>query len=467
MNLNVPVIPDTIVVHLGVPSAAAQNVTVPFSDYIKNVASSEIFPTWPESTLRANILAQISFALNRVYTEYYRSRGYNFDITNSTVYDQSFVNGREFFENIIRIVDDIFDDYIRRIGTVEPLFAQYCNGTTTVCDGLSQWGSAELGEQGMNSLDILKTYYGDDIEIVTNAPIANVTESYPVPPLRVGSRNDKVRTVQIRLNRVSTNYPAIPKIYPEDGIFGYATEQAVRKFQEIFNLTADGVVGKQTWNELTRVWAGVKQLSELTSEGVGYEEITLQYTQTISPGDAGVRVLVMQHYLDFIAQYETSINAPTMTGTYDDQTVQSVESFEKLYGLPVDSNVNEVTWNAIYDVYTGIIDSLPDSAFVGTVRPYPGVPLRQGATGPYVEDLQEYLNVIASVYTNIPTVTVDGVYGAGTRAAVEAFQSTFGLPVTGIADLRTWQVIGEQYSNIEGGRMRSTGQFPGYEVGAS
>ncbi|MCI8590687.1 MAG: spore cortex-lytic protein [Clostridiales bacterium] len=467
MNLNVPVIPETITVHLGPPNSAAQNVTVPFSDYIKNVASSEIFPTWPESTLRANILAQVSFALNRVYTEYYRSRGYDFDITNSTAYDQSFVNGREFFQNIIEIVDDVFDDYIRRKGTVEPLFAQYCNGTTTTCDGLSQWGSVSLGDQGLNSLEILQAYYGDDIEIVTGAPVANVTESYPDPPLRVGSRNDKVRTVQVRLNRVSTNYPAIPKIYPEDGIFGFETEQAVRKFQEIFNLNVDGMVGKQTWNELTRVWTGVKQLAELTSEGVGYEEVVLQYTQTISPGDSGVRVLVMQHYLDFIAQYENSIAAPTMTGVYDDQTVLAVQSFQKLYGLPVDSNVDENTWNAIYDVYIGIVDSLPDSAFVGTIRPYPGVPLRQGATGPYVEDLQEYLNVIGSVYTQIPNLTVDGQYGSATKNAVEIFQETFGIPVTGIVDLQTWRVLGDQYSDIEGGRMRSTGQYPGYEVGAT
>ena len=164
-----PVIPEYITVHLGEPDESAQNVTVSFPDYIKNVASSEIYPTWPESALRANILAQISFALNRVYTEYYRSRGYDFDITNSTAFDQSFVYGRDIFENISQIVDEIFNDYLVREGNIEPLFAVYCNGTTVTCDGLSQWGSVELANQGLVPYDILRNYYGDDIQIISNA----------------------------------------------------------------------------------------------------------------------------------------------------------------------------------------------------------------------------------------------------------------------------------------------------------
>ncbi len=164
------------------------NVTVSFTDYVKNVASSEIYPTWDESALRANILAIISFALNRVYTEFYRSRGYNFDITNSTAYDQAFVNGRNTFENIDAIVDDIFNSYIRRQGFVEPLAAKFCNGTTVTCEGLSQWGSQSLAEQGYNSVDILRSYYGDDIEIVANAPVQGLVQSYPGTPLRRGSK---------------------------------------------------------------------------------------------------------------------------------------------------------------------------------------------------------------------------------------------------------------------------------------
>ena len=240
-----PYVPQRITVHLGTPSSSAQNVTVNFIDYVKNVASSEIYPTWDESALRANILAIVSFALNRVYTEFYRSRGYDFDITNSTAYDQYFVNGRSYFSNISRIADELFNDYLRRPGFVEPLAAKFCNGTTAVCEGLSQWGSQNLAEQGYSSTQILQSYYGN-VEIVTNAPIQNITSSYPGSPLRRGTSGPGVVTVQVMLNRISQSYPAIPKISLVDGIFGAQTEAAVRKFQEVFNLDVDGVVGRAT-----------------------------------------------------------------------------------------------------------------------------------------------------------------------------------------------------------------------------
>ena len=179
-----PFIPESITVHLGSPSSNAPNVTVSFSDYVKNVASSEIYPTWDEDALRANILAIVSFALNRVYTEFYRSRGYDFDITNSTAFDQYFVNGRSFFDNVSRIVDELFNDYLRRPGFVEPLAAKFCNGTTVTCEGLSQWGSQNLAQQGYNANQIIRSYYGN-VETVVNAPIRGNTSSYPGTPLRV------------------------------------------------------------------------------------------------------------------------------------------------------------------------------------------------------------------------------------------------------------------------------------------
>ncbi len=183
-----PYIPETITVHLGLPDQPAENVTVNFSDYIKNVASSEIYPTWPESAIRANIYAQISYALNRVYTEWYRSKGYDFDITNTTQYDQYFVKDREVFKNISRIVDEIFNNYVVREGSVSPLFTAYCNGTTSRCDGLSQWGTVTLAEQGYTPLEILQFYYGDDIAIIENAPIRPNVESYPGFPLKLGKQ---------------------------------------------------------------------------------------------------------------------------------------------------------------------------------------------------------------------------------------------------------------------------------------
>ena len=190
-----PYIPSTITVHLGLPDQWAENVTVSFPDYVKNVASSEIYPTWELSAIRANVLAIISFALNRVYTEFYPSRGYNFQITNTTAYDQKFIRGRSFFQSISAVVDEIFNDYIRRQGFVEPLSAKFCNGTTSTCDGLSQWGSQEMAQTGYNSMEILRHYYGDDIELVVNAPIQDITQSYPGSPLRLGSVGEEVAVV--------------------------------------------------------------------------------------------------------------------------------------------------------------------------------------------------------------------------------------------------------------------------------
>ncbi len=242
----IPFVPQNITVHLGTPTSDAANVTVSFADYVKNVASSEIYPTWEESALRANILAITSFALNRVYTEYYRSRGYDFDITNSTAFDQAFVNGRSIFENISRLVDDLFNDYLRRPEFVEPLAAKFCNGTTVTCEGLSQWGSQNLALEGYNSIEILRSYYGD-VETVVNAPIRGNRSSYPGTPLRVGSTGPNVVVIQASLNRISQNYPAIPKVPVADGIFGSKTEASVKAFQKIFDLTPDGIVGQNPW----------------------------------------------------------------------------------------------------------------------------------------------------------------------------------------------------------------------------
>ena len=222
-----PFIPAYITVHLGAPDSNAENVTVPFADYIKNVASSEIFPTWPESAVRANIYAQISYALNRYYTEYYRSRGYNFDITNSTTIDQSFVYGRDYFDNISRIVDELFNDYVVKGSSIEPYFTAYCDGREVDCEGLKHWGTVDLANQGYTPYEILQYYYGDDIGIVTNAPVQNSTIPSPERDLTLGAVGNDVQQVQIRLNRISKNYPSIPKVYPVDGVYDTATENAV------------------------------------------------------------------------------------------------------------------------------------------------------------------------------------------------------------------------------------------------
>ena len=214
-----PFIPNEITVHLGAPDADAPNVTVPFIDYIKNVASSELYPTWPENALRANIIAQVTFALNRIFTGYYRSRGYDFDITNSTTMDQAFVENRDIFENISNLVDELFNVYIKRDGSVEPIYALYCDGIQVQCDGMSQWGSEDLAEQGYTPFEILQYYYGDDIILNYNTPTQDIQDTYPGRVLRVGSVGNAVNVAQMWLNRISKNYPAIPKITELGGVY--------------------------------------------------------------------------------------------------------------------------------------------------------------------------------------------------------------------------------------------------------
>lgn len=348
-----PYIPQRITVHLGTPTSSAQNVTVNFIDYVKNVASSEIYPTWEESALRANILAIVSFALNRVYTEFYRSRGYDFDITNSTAYDQYFVNGRSYFSNISRIVDDLFNDYLRRPGFVEPLAAKFCNGTTAICEGLSQWGSQNLAQQGYSSTQILRSYYGN-VEIVNNAPIQNITSSYPGTPLRRGTTGPGVVTVQVMLNRISQSYPAIPKISTADGIFGAQTEAAVRKFQQVFNLEPDGIVGRATWYALVRYYTAVTSLSELRSQGQRFYANSWATTDPIEQGDRGIKVEHLQYMLSVLSAYIPEIPPIQIDGIFGSATRNAVLAAQRRFGLPQTGIVNFETWDEIYDQFSGI-----------------------------------------------------------------------------------------------------------------
>ncbi len=460
-----PYIPETITVHLGPPNVAAENVTVSFPDYINNVASSEIYLTWNESAIRANILAQISYALNRVYTEYYRSQNYDFDITNSTAVDQSFAKGRDIFENISRIVDDIFNVYIRRQGNIEPLFAQYCNGTTSTCEGLSQWGSQGLAEQGLDSVEILRRYYGDDIELVTNTPVEGIEISVPLRPLRRGSSGNDVLQVQTRLNRIATNYPAIPKIANVNGFFGQTTEDAVRRFQEIFNLTPDGIVGKATWYRIQYIYNGIKRLNQLDSEGLTLSDVSRQFPGVLREGDSGDFVRIIQLLLAFVSQYEESVPPLSVSGYYGPETAAAVRSFQQTYGLTPDGILGEQTYSQLYDVYERIIASIPPEQFTDTAIPFPGTELQLGDEGEDVALLQEYLNYIAGTYTAIPTVEVTGVFGVDTDEAVIAFQNLFGITPSGIVGILTWSAIADIYTELRLGNLVSPTQFPGYTVG--
>ena len=256
------VVPEYVVVHDGVPSdSSAPNYYVNYKEYIKNVASSEIYATWPESSIYANILAIMSFTLNRVYTEWYRNQGYNFTITSSTAYDQKWIRGRNTYENIDRLVDSIFLNFLSRPGVRQPIFTSYCDGQRVTCNGLSQWGSKYLGDEGYSAIEIIRYYYGSDMYINTAVSVSGVPSSFPGYNLTIGSSGEKVRQLQQQLNRIAQNYPAIPKV-TVDGIYGPRTAEAVRVFQRVFGLPQSGITDFPTWYEISRIYVGVSRISE-------------------------------------------------------------------------------------------------------------------------------------------------------------------------------------------------------------
>lgn len=259
------VVPETIIVHAGPPTdSSAPNYYVPYRDYIKNVASSEIYATWPESTIIANVLAIMSFTLNRVYTEWYRNKGFDFTITSSTAYDHFFVYGRNVYESISRVVDTIFANYLSRPNVRQPILTQYCDGKRVSCPNwMSQWGSMYLGEQGYTPIEIIRNYYGSDMYINSAELISGIPASWPGTDLTVGSTGSKVRQMQEQLDRISQTYPALPSVTP-DGIYGESTRQAVEAFQRVFNLPVTGVVDYPTWYKISEIYVAVTRIAELT-----------------------------------------------------------------------------------------------------------------------------------------------------------------------------------------------------------
>ncbi|MDR3313134.1 MAG: peptidoglycan-binding protein [Oscillospiraceae bacterium] len=443
MELGTPMVPNTITVHLGSPKTSARNITIPFIDYIKNVASSEIYPTWPENALRANIYAITTFALNRIYTEFYRSQGYAFDITSSTAYDQAFVEGREIFANISRLVDEQFNDYIVRQGHVEPMHSSYCNGTTSTCAGLSQWGSYYLASQGYTPYRILQYYYGNDIDLVFNAPVGNIRESYPGLLLRRGSIGESVRDIQTMLRRISRSYPAIPLVTVGAGVFNAETEAAVRAFQRTFGLTVDGIVGRETWYRMGSIYNAVKRLSELDSEGISASEARALYNINLRQGDRGQDVKVVQYYLDFVSLFHPQIPRVAADGVFGNGTDQAVRAFQQTYGLTVDGVVGRNTWNWLQSVYDETYAALPPASARNI---YPGYAFSEGDNGDQVRLLQTWLNALSRRIPGLVALTPDGVFGPATRNAVSAFQRYAQVPVSGDVGPLTWNALVENYN---------------------
>ena len=454
------IIPKNITVHLGKPAASARNVTVSFRDYIANVASSEVYPTWPEQALRANIHCQISLALNRIYTEWYPSKGYAFNITNSTSYDQYYVHGRTVFDVMVRITDDIFNTYLRKTGTVNPYYSEYCDGKSVTCPGLKQWGTVTLANQGRNALQILKYYYGNDIEIIRTSNIQSIPQSYPGSPIRQGDSGTAVFTLQRQLNRITKDYPFLG-LLTVDGVFGAKMAATVRAFQKQFNLTADGVVGRQAWYKISYIYVSVKDLAELTSEGEVSSGTLSDGTwggTVLRTGSTGSAVEQLQFWLNTLAQYTSSIPSVTVDGVFGSGTAAAVRAFQRKYGLTVDGVVGRDTWTELYDQFRSI------QSDNGTPNAYPGTALRQGSSGQNVRLVQFWLKIARTVYSSLNNITVDGIFGSSTAAAVRRFQTYFGLTSDGVVGRTTWNKLYEVYNDIANRLLSPSlrpGEYPG------
>jgi len=443
MSVRYPIVPNTITVHLGAPSESARDITIPFTDYISNVASSELYPTWPKSALTANIYAIISFAMNRIYNEWYRSKGYSFDITSSSIYDQAFVENRSTYENINNIVEEIFNNYVVKGNQIQPYFTRYCDGRKSECDGLSQWGSVSLANQGKGYLDILKYYYGNDISIKYDAPVGDNTEGYPGYEVKFGSAGNPVLAIQRDLRRIRKNYPAIPDIENTLGIYDEETVQAVKKFQEIFSLPVTGIVDKATWYKIKYVYTSVKKLSDLYSEGLTEKEATFLYEDELNYGDTGIEVEHIHYFLDAIAFLDPDIPRLQTNSIYNDNSMTMVKAFQKKYGLPVTGVFTYQDWKVLKEVYDAILKSFPKEYQDYVDELYPDYFLVKGTTGDDVRRFQMFLLSICRYDHSIPGVRVNGVFDELTEKSVYKLQKDYGFEENGVVGPLLWRKVVE------------------------
>ena len=443
MAIRYPVVPNNITVHLGKPAEAARNITIPFTDYIANVASSELYPTWPKNALIANIYTIISFALNRIYNEWYPSKGYQFDITSSPSFDQTFIENRSTYENIDTIVEEIFNNYVVKGNQVQPYFTTYCDGRVKTCDGLSQWGSVSLASQGKTPLEILKYYYGNDITIKYDAQVGEDASTYPGFDLTLGSFGNPVLEMQRDLRRIRQNYPAIPDIKTTLGIYDQETQEAVKKFQSIFTLPVTGVIDKGTWYKIKYVYTSVKKLSDLYSEGVTKEEATFLYNDELKYGDTGIEVQYIHYFLDAIAFLDKDIPRLKTNSIYTNNTVEMVRAFQEKYRLPVTGVFTYADFKVLIDAYDNILKSFPSMYQDYVSELYPDYFLTRGMSGEDVRRFQKFLLAICKYDKSIPGVRVNGIFDELTEASVLKIQQDYGFDVNGIVGPLLWKKVVE------------------------
>ena len=443
MAVRYPKVPNNITVHLGIPSSAAKDITISFTDYISNVASSEIYPTWPKEALIANIYAIISFTLNRIYNEWYRSRGYNFDITSSPIYDQAFNENRSTYENIDDIVNDIFNNYVVKGNQVQPLFTTYCDGRNKTCDGLSQWGSVELANKGYKALDILKYYYGNDIKIIYDAPVGDLKEGYPGNVITIGDVGNPVLAIIRDLNRISKNYPAIPSISNNIGTYDNKVSESVKKFQEIFSLPITGNVDKATWYKIKYVYNSVKKLGDLYSEGLTDDDVTFLYEDELKYGDTGIEVEYMHYYLDALAFLDRDIPRLPTNSIFTYNTQNMVKAFQSKYKLPVTGIFTYSDWEVLRNAYKNILRSYPKEYQEYVNELYPDYFLTYGMSGEDVRRFQKFLLKICKNKKNIPGVRVNGTFDDLTLKSIYKIQNDNGFDINGIVGPLLWRKIVE------------------------
>ena len=443
MAVRYPIVPNNIIVHLGEPDQAAINITVPFTEYISNVAASELYPTWPTNALIANIYTIISFAMNRIYNEWYRSKGYNFDITSSPKFDQAYTQNRSTYENINDIVNDIFNNYVVKGDQVQPYFTRYCDGRVTTCSGLSQWGTVTLANQGKTPLQILRNYYGNDITIKEDAPVGDNNQGFPGFDIGLGYAGNPVLAIQRDLRRIRQNYPAIPNITNTLGIYDQETVNAVKKFQEIFSLPITGIVDKGTWYKIKYVYTSVKKLSDLYSEGISEEEATFLYTDRLDYGDTGIEVEYVHYFLDAIAFLDEDIPRLPTNSIYGNNTITMVRAFQEKYNLPVTGVFTYSDWTVLKNAYRNILNSFPQEYKDYVNELYPDNFLVRGMSGEDVRRFQKFLLKICQYDKSIPGVRVSGIFDELTENSVKKIQSEYDFDINGIVGPLLWNKVVE------------------------
>ncbi len=443
MSVRYPIVPNMITVHLGAPSSNARDITISFTSYISNVAASELYPTWPKNALISNIYAIISFTMNRIYNEWYKSKGYNFDITSLPAYDQTYTENRSTYENIDNIVQEIFNNYVVKGDSIQPYFTSYCDGRNTTCNGLSQWGTVALSNQGKTPLQILKKYYGNDISIKYDAEVGDGILGYPGYDVGLGSFGNPVLLIERDLKRIRYNYPAIPEITDTLGIYTKEVEDAVKKFQEIFSLTVTGVVNKATWYKIKYIYNSVKKLGELYSEGLTEDEITLLYSDKLSLGSTGIDVEYIHYFLDALAFMDPDVPRLQTNSIYSENTVTMVKAFQKKYKLPVTGEFTYNDFKTLIDIYNKILKYVPEQFKDFISELYPDYFLTKGMTGDDIKRFQKFLLKICRYDKSIPGVRVNGIFDDLTERSVKKIQKDYDFEINGIVGPLLWKKVVE------------------------